>query len=69
MSSLGFARRFTFEADNGQLNFNDNYFYSDNRPEGYAFEFEIISEGDKFTLFDMNREAQGTVEVLKIEVR
>ncbi|KAF7272534.1 hypothetical protein GWI33_014694 [Rhynchophorus ferrugineus] len=63
----GFARRFTFEADNGQLNSNDNYFYSDNRPEGYAFELEVISEGDKFTIFDINREAQGTMEVLKIE--
>jgi len=65
----GFARRFTFEADKDQLNCNDNYFYSDNRPEGYAFELEVISEGDKFTIFDINREAQGTVEVLKIEGR
>ncbi|XP_030756595.1 uncharacterized protein LOC115882563 [Sitophilus oryzae] len=63
----GFARRFTFEADKGQINSNDNYFYSDNRPEGYAFELEVISEGDKFTIFDIGREAQGTVEVLKVE--
>ncbi|CAG9768047.1 unnamed protein product [Ceutorhynchus assimilis] len=63
----GFARRITFEPDNGQLNSNDNYFYTDNRPEGYAFELEVISEGDKFTIFDMNHEAQGIVDVLKIE--
>lgn len=64
----GYARRFTFEADENHLNDNDNYFWSDNRPEGYAFELELISEGDKFTIFDANREAQGTLEVVKLEV-
>ncbi|XP_066139468.1 uncharacterized protein [Euwallacea fornicatus] len=63
----GFARRITFEPENGKINSNDNYFYSDNRPDGYAFEMELISEGDKFTIFDINREAQGTVEVLSVE--
>ncbi|ENN76149.1 hypothetical protein HUJ04_000027 [Dendroctonus ponderosae] len=63
----GFARRITFESDDGRLNCNDNYFYSDNRPEGYAFELELLSPGDKFTIFDMNHQAQGTVEVLNIE--
>lgn len=63
----GFARRFTFQADKGKLNNNDNYLYSDNRPEGYAFELEVISEGDKFTIYDLNRERHGTVEILKIE--
>lgn len=64
----GYARRFTFEADNNSLNNNENYFWSDNRPEGYAFELELISEGDKFTFFDINGESQGTVEILNIEV-
>lgn len=64
----GYSRRFTFEADKGCLNNNNNYFWSDNHPGGYAFELEVISEGDKFTLFDVNGEAQGTVEVVKIEV-
>lgn len=63
----GYARRFTFEADKPKLD-NDNYFWSDNRPEGYAFELELISEGDKFTFFDHNEEPQGTVEILKIKV-
>ncbi|XP_044269859.1 uncharacterized protein LOC123014691 [Tribolium madens] len=62
----GYARRFTFEATDS-LNNNENYFWSDNRPEGYAFELEVISEGDKFTIFDMNKEAQGIVEVLQLE--
>lgn len=64
----GYARRFTFEADPNHLNDNANYFWSDNRPEGFAFELEIISDGDKFTIYDANHEPQGTVEVLKIEV-
>lgn len=65
----GYARRFTFEADKNKLNDNEHYFWSDNRPEGYAFELELISEGDKFTFFDTNKEAQGTVEVISLEVR
>lgn len=64
----GYARRFTFEAPVNQLNNNNNYFWSDNRSEGYAFELELISEGDKFTIFDSNKEAQGFVEILNIEV-
>lgn len=64
----GYARRFTFEADKNSLNNNENYFWSDNRPEGFAFELEVISDGDKFTIFDANKEAQGTVEVTKLEV-
>lgn len=61
----GYARRFTFEDPTG----GDEHFWSDNRPEGYAFEVEAISDGDKFTVFDANREPQGTAEVLNIEVR
>lgn len=70
LSSIGrgYARRFTFEADENSLNNNKNYFWSDNRPEGYAFEVEVISVNDKFTLYDANHVAQGTVEVVQIEV-
>jgi len=64
----GYARRFTFEADENCLNDNENYFWSDNRPEGFAFELELVSNGDKFTVFDANHEAQGTLEILKIEI-
>ncbi|XP_071057399.1 uncharacterized protein [Onthophagus taurus] len=55
----GYSRRFTFE--------NEKYFWSDNRPEGFAFELEVVSKGDKFTVFDVNREAQGTAEIVEIE--
>ncbi|CAG9824290.1 unnamed protein product [Phaedon cochleariae] len=63
----GYSRRLTFKADENKLNDNDNYFWSDNHPEGYAFELELLSDGDKFTFFNLNREPQGTVEVLTIE--
>ncbi|VEN36774.1 unnamed protein product [Callosobruchus maculatus] len=55
----GYARRFTFDND---------HFWSDNRPEGYAFELELVSEGDKFTFFDTNKEPYGTVEIIKLEL-
>lgn len=64
----GYARRFTFEADSNCLNNNENYFWSDSRPEGFAFELELVSQGDKFTVFDANHEAQGTLEIMEIEV-
>ncbi|KAK4872871.1 hypothetical protein RN001_014900 [Aquatica leii] len=62
----GYSRRFTFESESNIK--NDNYFWSDNRPEGFAFELELVSVGDKFTVFDVNHEAQGTLEILKIKV-
>lgn len=65
----GYSRRFTFEADKHQLNNNDNYFWSDNRQEGFAFELEVVSVGDKFTVYNLDQIAEGTMEVLNIEVR
>lgn len=60
----GYARRLTFEATHGCLNDNTNYLWSDSRPEGLAFELEVVSSGDKFTLHDVNHVAAGTLEVL-----
>lgn len=62
----GYARRFTLIDEKRNV---EEHFWSDNRQEGYAFELEVISECDKFTVFDANGEAQGTAEVVKIEVR
>ncbi|KAG8224050.1 hypothetical protein J437_LFUL001127 [Ladona fulva] len=63
----GYSRRFTFEADANCLNNNNNYFWSDSLPNGFAFELEIVSPGDKFTVHDANHLAEGTLEVLNIE--
>lgn len=61
----GYARRFTLNDEKRNV---EEHFWSDNRPEGYAFELEVISDCDKFTVFDANGEEQGTAEVVKIEV-
>jgi hypothetical protein len=61
----GYSRRLTFQADPNTLNDNSNYFWSDSRPEGFAFELEVVSPGDKFTLQDTNHTAAGTLEILQ----
>jgi len=64
----GYSRRLTFQADSYTLNNNNNYFWSDSRPEGFAFELEVVSTGDKFTLQDTNHTAAGTLEILQNSV-
>ncbi|KAG6456596.1 uncharacterized protein LOC115447629 [Manduca sexta] len=61
----GFARRLTFEPVGSKLNENDNYFWTDSRPEGFVFEIEAVSIGDKFTIYDANHEPQGILEVVQ----
>lgn len=65
----GFARRLTFEPLDSKLNDNDNYFWTDSRPEGFLFEIEAVSVGDKFTIYDANHEPQGTLEVVQQQVK
>lgn len=65
----GFARRLTFEPVDSTLNDNDNYFWTDSRPEGFVFEIEAVSIGDKFTIYDANHEPQGILEVVQQQVR
>jgi hypothetical protein len=60
----GYSKRLTFEADTNTLNNNSNYFWSDSSPDGFAFELEVVSPGDKFTLQDANHVAAGTLEIL-----
>lgn len=61
----GFARRLTFEPHDSTLNDNKNYFWTDSRPEGFVFEIEAVSIGDKFTIYDANHEPQGILEVVQ----
>jgi hypothetical protein len=60
----GYSKRLTFEADTNSLNNNSNYFWSDSNPNGFAFELEVVSPGDKFTLQDANHVPAGTLEIL-----
>lgn len=64
----GYARRFTFQPDSGQLNNNENYFWSDSRPDGFMFVLEVVSVGDKFTVFDANNVAVASLEVIDSQV-
>ncbi|XP_026499707.2 uncharacterized protein LOC113403383 isoform X1 [Vanessa tameamea] len=61
----GFARRMTFEPVDSTLNDNNNYFWTDSRPEGFVFEIEAVSAGDKFTIYDANHEPQGILEIVQ----
>ncbi|XP_063536452.1 uncharacterized protein LOC134746117 isoform X2 [Cydia strobilella] len=61
----GFARRITFEPHDSSLNDNNNYFWTDSRPEGFLFELEAVSIGHKFTVYDANHEPQGILEVVQ----
>lgn len=63
----GYSRRLMFKADDGTLNENDNYFWSDSFPSGFTFELEVIGPGEKFTIFDANLVPVGTLEVLNCQ--
>ncbi|XP_050545159.1 uncharacterized protein LOC126907709 isoform X2 [Daktulosphaira vitifoliae] len=63
----GYSRRLTFEASPGLLNENDNYFWTDSMPSGYAFQVYVVSVGDNFTVYDANNVAVATLEVTKVQ--
>ncbi|CAH0385372.1 unnamed protein product [Bemisia tabaci] len=63
----GYSRRMTFAPDNGKLNDNPNYFWTDSNPSGFAFQLEVISVGDKFTIQDANHMPLGTLEVQSLQ--
>lgn len=46
--SLGYGKRITFESDS--RNRNENFFWSDSRPEGYAFSLVVLQKGDRLRL-------------------
>lgn len=62
---LGYGRRMTFEGDS--LNFNDNYFWSDSTPSGFAFSVEAVKEGDVYQISDANSQEIGCAEVEKVD--
>lgn len=62
----GYARRLTFETNKQHRN-QPTYFYSDNHLEGYAFELQVIADGDKFTIYDANGEPHGELEIIKAD--
>ena len=45
----GYGKRLTFSGES--LNFNDNFFWSDSDPNGFAFSLVGVQEGDKMTIY------------------
>jgi len=64
----GYSRRITFAAGPGQLNKNDNYFYSDSRRYGFAFQPQLVSVGEKYTIYDVSHHPLGHLEIIQIQV-
>ncbi|XP_014278435.1 uncharacterized protein [Halyomorpha halys] len=61
----GYSRRLTFAPGKGNLNSNPNYFWADSSEMGYAFELELVSSGDKFTVYNAYQVPVGTLEFLQ----
>ncbi|XP_052711948.1 uncharacterized protein LOC128186203 [Crassostrea angulata] len=62
---LGYGKRLTFSGET--LNNNENYFWSDSRPEGYAFTVCAVEAGDKFVIYDEMSHVVGDVDIIEVE--
>lgn len=64
----GYGKRLSFEDED--ILANENFFWSDSNPDGgFAFSIEVLSEGEKFTVFDCDRQSTGDdLEVLITQV-
>ena len=60
---LGYGRRLTFQGET--LNNNENYFWSDSSPEGFAFNIEAVKEDDCFIVTDADSQVVGNAVVEK----
>ncbi|XP_065928043.1 uncharacterized protein [Magallana gigas] len=61
---LGYGKRLTFSGET--LNNNENYFWSDSRPEGYAFTVCAVEAGDKFVIYDEMSRVVGDVDIIEV---
>nr|XP_034334692.1 uncharacterized protein LOC117691888 [Crassostrea gigas] len=62
---LGYGKRLTFSGET--LNNNENFFWSDSRPEGYAFTVCAVEAGDKFVIYDEMSHVVGDVDIIEVE--
>lgn len=62
---LGYGKRLTFSGET--LNNNENYFWSDSRPEGYAFRVCAVEAGDKFVIYDEMSRVVGDVDIIEVD--
>lgn len=64
----GYSRRITLKPLNGQVNFNEDFFWTDSVSEGFALSIEVLKPQDKFTLFDADHQPVGHIEITLIQV-
>ena len=60
---LGYGKRLTFTGDS--LNFNDNYFWSDSDPNGFAFSLDAVQPADRLTVY--GNDGSGIIGEVKVE--
>ncbi|KAL8573585.1 hypothetical protein ACOMHN_047855 [Nucella lapillus] len=59
---LGYGKRLTFAGDS--LNFNDNYFWSDSDPNGFAFSLDAVHLGHQMMVY--GAEGSGVIGEVKV---
>ena len=60
---LGYGKRLTFTGNS--LNFNDNYFWSDSDPNGFAFSLDAVQPADRLTIY--GNDGSGIIGEVKVE--
>ncbi|XP_065200264.1 uncharacterized protein LOC135831590 isoform X2 [Planococcus citri] len=63
----GYSRRIVFAPSSGQLNNNPNYFWSDSRTWGFAFQLQLVSVGEKYTVYDISNHPVGHLEIVQLQ--
>lgn len=61
---MGYGRRLTFSGES--LNHNDNYFWSDSHPEGFAFSLHAVSPNHQFLIVDGDEAVVGEAAVVTV---
>ncbi|XP_076466320.1 uncharacterized protein LOC143297751 [Babylonia areolata] len=59
---LGYGKRLTFAGDS--LIFNDNYFWSDSDPSGFAFSLDAVQPGDELKVY--GNDGTGVIGEVKV---
>eukprot|EP01135_Chromosphaera_perkinsii_P005763 Nk52_evm6s360 gene=Nk52_evmTU6s360 len=61
---MGMGKRIHFD---GEMFGNENYFWSDSNPTGYAFAISAVERGDKMAVLDNDLEVLASIEVIHVD--
>lgn len=61
----GYGKRLTFESSD--VLSNDNYFWSDSHPEGFAFSVQAVEAGQSFDMYDDSSREAGRVVLEQVD--